>query len=118
MTRTPGARIAGARPARVAVEMEAATLFAIAARHGLPAACLLVVSDIVATRERIGADELLAAEAAMGRRRARRAGGRSSRPRDFFLAFGWLVARRRAVPARAGAAWASRRSPRTRARSR
>ena len=55
-------RAAGA----LAVEMEAATLFAIAARHGLPAACLLVISDIVATRERIGADELLAAEAAMG----------------------------------------------------
>jgi DeoD family purine-nucleoside phosphorylase len=51
----------------LAVEMEAATLFAVAARHGLPAACLLVVSDIVATRERIGPDALLAGEEAMGR---------------------------------------------------
>jgi DeoD family purine-nucleoside phosphorylase len=56
-------RAAGA----LAVEMEAATLFAVAARHALPAACLLVVSDIVATRERIGPDELLAAEETMGR---------------------------------------------------
>jgi purine-nucleoside phosphorylase len=56
-------RAAGA----LAVEMEAATLFAVAARHGLPAACLLVVSDIVDTRERIGPDELLAAEETMGR---------------------------------------------------
>jgi DeoD family purine-nucleoside phosphorylase len=61
------------RPARwvaagaLAVEMEAATIFAIAARHGLPAACVLAVSDIVATRERIGADDLAAAEAALGR---------------------------------------------------
>lgn len=51
----------------LAVEMEAATIFTVAARHGLPAACLLVVSDIVATGERIGADELLAAEEEMGR---------------------------------------------------
>ena len=56
-------RAAGA----LAVEMEAATIFALAARHGLPAACLLVVSDLVATRERIGADALLAAEEEMGR---------------------------------------------------
>jgi purine-nucleoside phosphorylase len=56
-------RAAGA----LAVEMEAATLFAVAARHQLPAACLLIVSDVVATRERIGADELLAAEETMGR---------------------------------------------------
>ena len=55
-------RAAGA----VAVEMEAATLFALAARHGLPAACVLVVSDVVATRERIGPEALLEAEAAMG----------------------------------------------------
>jgi purine-nucleoside phosphorylase len=56
-------RAAGA----LAVEMEAATLFAVAARHDLAAACLLVVSDIVATRERIGDEALLAAEAEMGR---------------------------------------------------
>jgi purine-nucleoside phosphorylase len=56
-------RAAGA----VAVEMEAAALFAVAARHDLAAACLLVVSDIVATRERIGDEALLAAEEEMGR---------------------------------------------------
>jgi DeoD family purine-nucleoside phosphorylase len=55
------------RAGALAVEMEAATLFAVAARHGLPAACLLIVSDIVGTRERIGPDELLAAEETMGR---------------------------------------------------
>jgi DeoD family purine-nucleoside phosphorylase len=55
------------RAGAIAVEMEAATLLAVAARHELPAACLLVVSDIVATGERIGAGELLAAEADMGR---------------------------------------------------
>ncbi len=61
------------RPARwhaagaVAIEMEAATVFAVAARHGLPAACVLVVSDIVATRERIGPEALLEAEAELGR---------------------------------------------------
>jgi DeoD family purine-nucleoside phosphorylase len=51
----------------VAIEMEAATLFAIAARHGLAAACVCVVSDIVSTRERIGDEALLAAEEEMGR---------------------------------------------------
>jgi DeoD family purine-nucleoside phosphorylase len=56
-------RAAGA----VAVEMEAATLFALAARHGLAAACVCVVSDIVPTRERIGDEALLAAEEEMGR---------------------------------------------------
>ena len=56
-------RAAGA----LAIEMEAATLFAVAARHGLPAACLLVVSDVVATRERIDAEALLAAEQELGR---------------------------------------------------
>jgi DeoD family purine-nucleoside phosphorylase len=56
-------RAAGA----VAIEMEAATLFMVAARHDLPAACVCVVSDIVATQERIGEDALLAAEEEMGR---------------------------------------------------
>ncbi len=51
----------------VAIEMEAATLFAVAARHGLAAACVCVVSDIVPTRERIGDEALLAAEAELGR---------------------------------------------------
>jgi DeoD family purine-nucleoside phosphorylase len=61
------------RPARwvkagaLAVEMEAATLFRVAERHGAAAACVVAVSDVVATRERIGADELEAAERELGR---------------------------------------------------
>ena len=51
---------AGAR----AIEMEAATLFVLAARHGLPAGALLIVSDRLAGREpaRIEADALHTAE--------------------------------------------------------
>jgi purine-nucleoside phosphorylase len=56
-------RAAGA----VAVEMEAATLFAVAARHELAAACICVVSDVLATHERIGDEALLAAEEELGR---------------------------------------------------
>ncbi|WP_028059126.1 phosphorylase family protein [Candidatus Solirubrobacter pratensis] len=55
------------RDGALAIEMEAAAIFAVAARHGVPAACVLTVSDIVATGERIGADELIAAEEALGR---------------------------------------------------
>jgi DeoD family purine-nucleoside phosphorylase len=51
----------------VAIEMEAATIFTIARRHGLAAACVCVVSDIVGTHERIGDEALLAAEEEMGR---------------------------------------------------
>jgi DeoD family purine-nucleoside phosphorylase len=54
-------------PEALAIEMEAATIFTVAARHGLPAACILAVSDIVATHERIGDDALAAAEEALGR---------------------------------------------------
>jgi purine-nucleoside phosphorylase len=54
-------------PEALAIEMEAATIFAVAAQHGLPAACLLAVTDIVATRERIGDEALAAAEEALGR---------------------------------------------------
>jgi DeoD family purine-nucleoside phosphorylase len=60
------------RPARwlaagaLAVEMEAATLFRVAERRGVAAACVVAVSDLVAMRERIGADELEAAERALG----------------------------------------------------
>jgi purine-nucleoside phosphorylase len=54
-------------PEALAIEMEAATVFAVAARHGLPAACILAVSDIVATHERIGDDALATAEQALGR---------------------------------------------------
>ena len=51
----------------LAVEMEAATLLAVAARHGAAAACLLAVSDVVADRTRIGAEGLEAAERELGR---------------------------------------------------
>lgn len=63
--REPGWRAAGA----VAVEMEAATLFAVGAHVGVPVACVLVVSDLLATpaRERIDDESLLAAAEAMGR---------------------------------------------------
>ena len=44
----------------LAVEMEAAAVFAVAARHGVPAACLLAVSDtLVGGRRRLD-DEALA----------------------------------------------------------
>jgi DeoD family purine-nucleoside phosphorylase len=51
----------------LAVEMEAATLFAVARRHGVAAGCVLAVSDLVATRERIADDALGVAEAELGR---------------------------------------------------
>jgi purine-nucleoside phosphorylase len=51
----------------LAVEMEAATLFAVAQRRGVAAACLLTVSDVVADGTRIGAEELERAEQALGR---------------------------------------------------
>ena len=54
-------------PDAVAFEMQAAAIFAVAAQHGLPAACILAVSDIVATHARIGDDALAAAEEALGR---------------------------------------------------
>jgi DeoD family purine-nucleoside phosphorylase len=54
-------------PEAVAIEMEAAAIFAVAAQHGLPAACILAVSDIVATHTRIGDEALAAAEEALGR---------------------------------------------------
>ena len=51
----------------LAVEMEAATLFALAAARGVQAAALLVVSDLVLpTRVRIAPDDLRAAERRMG----------------------------------------------------
>ncbi len=55
------------RAGAVAVEMEAATLFTVAARHGAEAACGLVVTRLVATHRRIETDALLAAELALGR---------------------------------------------------
>jgi DeoD family purine-nucleoside phosphorylase len=51
----------------LAVEMEAATLFALAGVHGVQAAAVLVVSDLVLPeRVRIGSEELQAAERQMG----------------------------------------------------
>jgi DeoD family purine-nucleoside phosphorylase len=51
----------------VAVEMEAATLFTVAQRRGVAAACVLTVSDVVADGRRIGAEALEQAELALGR---------------------------------------------------
>ena len=104
-------RAAGA----LAIEMEAATVFAVAARHGLPAACLLVVSDIVATRERIDAEALLAAEQELGRvalARVRLGGGLLLRRPLARRAWASAAARGRrpGAPARAGRARAGRRS--------
>jgi uridine phosphorylase len=51
-----------------AVEMETATLYALAARHGLPAASLLIVADLVGPpRRRIEPEPLHAAEERAGR---------------------------------------------------
>jgi uridine phosphorylase len=51
------------------VEMEAATVLAVAARHGLRAACVLLVTDLLADgeRRRISAAELEAGERRLGR---------------------------------------------------
>ncbi len=52
----------------LAVEMECATLFALAARLGVTAAALLTVSDLVLlARQRIAAEQLTHAEERMGR---------------------------------------------------
>lgn len=58
------------------VEMEAAALLAVAARHGATAGCLLGVTDLLAggSRRRIEASALLATEAALGRVAARALG--------------------------------------------
>jgi len=61
--RNEEARRAGAR----AVEMETATLFAFAQRHGLPAASVLIVSNLLSpSRIRIAARELEVAERRLG----------------------------------------------------
>ena len=61
--REPAWREAGA----VAVEMEAATLFAIAEKRGVEAGCALIVSDLLhAGRDRIGLEHLHAAELRLG----------------------------------------------------
>jgi len=62
----PGRAERWAGAGALAVEMEAATVFAVAARHGAAAACVLAVSDLVAARERIGLEALEAAEQRLG----------------------------------------------------
>jgi len=64
-TRPTGWTQAGA----TVVEMEAAAVFAVAARHGATAACILAVTDLLAggTRRRIDPDALAEAEEALGR---------------------------------------------------
>jgi DeoD family purine-nucleoside phosphorylase len=54
------------RDGALVVEMEAAALFTIAALRGVAAACVLVVSDLVVSRERISIEALEVAEARMG----------------------------------------------------
>jgi uridine phosphorylase len=56
------------RAGAIAVEMEAATVFRVAARHGLAAACVLTVSDrvVAGARERITVEALEEAEKALG----------------------------------------------------
>jgi DeoD family purine-nucleoside phosphorylase len=58
---------AWARAGALAVEMEAATLLAVAERRGVAAAIVLAVSDVVADGRRIGQHELERAEAELGR---------------------------------------------------
>ena len=50
----------------VAIEMEAATLFTLARLRGVPAGCLVAVSDVIAAGTRIGDDALHAAELRLG----------------------------------------------------
>jgi purine-nucleoside phosphorylase len=67
---TDGAPRADAHEDALAVEMEAATLFALGAAERVPVACLLTVTDTFDTdsgaRTRIDADELRAAAERMG----------------------------------------------------
>jgi DeoD family purine-nucleoside phosphorylase len=60
----------------VAVEMEAATLFTFAARHGLRAGAILIVSDLLlGARRRIDVESLRAAERQLGQVAARALAG-------------------------------------------
>ena len=72
-TRIPTAPRAGLAAGAIAVEMEAATLFAVAERTAWPRRACSAVSDIVSPRERIGADALEPAEAVLGASRSRAA---------------------------------------------
>jgi uridine phosphorylase len=65
----PEQSVRASAPAALAVEMEAAALFALGARARVPVACLLAVSDTFSptgTRQRIDDESLLAAAEAMG----------------------------------------------------
>jgi uridine phosphorylase len=63
----PGAEQRWLALGALAVEMETATLFALAARRGLAAACALIVSDVILpTRRRIAPEALTAAEHRLG----------------------------------------------------
>jgi DeoD family purine-nucleoside phosphorylase len=62
-----GLEEAWAAAGAIAVEMETAALYALAAKRGFQAACLLIVSDVLfPTRVRIGEAELREAEQRMG----------------------------------------------------
>lgn len=64
----------------LAVEMETATLFALAARHGFQAGSLLIVSDLLLpSRRRIEEDRLRAAEHRLGELAARALGTGAAR---------------------------------------
>jgi DeoD family purine-nucleoside phosphorylase len=63
----PGRARAWARAGALVVEMEAATLLAVAERRGVAAAVVLAVSDLVTDGRRIGEPELERAEAELGR---------------------------------------------------
>jgi purine-nucleoside phosphorylase len=66
----PGRGRGWRRAGALAVEMEAATLFAVGARAGIAVGCVLAVSDLLdpdGTRTRIDDDALLRAAEAMGR---------------------------------------------------
>jgi purine-nucleoside phosphorylase len=69
----PGAAHAWASAGALAVEMEAATLFALAARRGCAAAAALIVSDAVlpGPRVRIAQEQLEPAVARLGELAAR-----------------------------------------------
>jgi len=63
----PGRARAWVSAGAIAVEMEAATLLAVAERHRVAAAVVLAVSDVVADGSRIGAEALERTEAELGR---------------------------------------------------
>jgi 5'-methylthioadenosine phosphorylase/purine-nucleoside phosphorylase len=63
---SPAARTAAATRA-LAVDLTSGAVLAVAARHGVAAACVLAVADRLGACERIGPEALEAAEAELGR---------------------------------------------------